>query len=74
MNMKPFFKKDLDPQGYGLTMPDSKVIFDSSKFDPCPNCYPSGHIIQAGKKVACPTCHGTTAVPKNTIVVLTKKH
>jgi hypothetical protein len=57
-------KENLDPRGYGATSPDGKVIFDSSKFKVCPDCYPNGYIIVDGQQIICPTCKGTTAVPK----------
>jgi len=58
------FEERLDPKGYGMTMPDGKVVFDSSKFKACPTCYPKGYIIRDGKEEICPMCNGTTAVPK----------
>ncbi len=69
--MNPMLKKeDLDPRGYGFEMPDEKVIFDPSKFNHCPTCYPRGYIVKDGKEITCPTCNGTTAVSKEGIIVI----
>lgn len=66
--MKKDIKTDLDPKEYGLTAPDGKVFFDASRFKSCPVCHSSGQVIKDGKEITCPTCNGTTAIPKNEVI------